>query len=94
MTSVPIPLPIVHRMIADAINRDDGVNQFGHELLIGGYERRFQKGRMTGEWIIFAKVDEASYYLTLGAHAEGDDKILDRIKACAAEFPEITPLLV
>jgi hypothetical protein len=79
--------------MAEAINRGEEIGQFVHELVIGGYERRFREGKMTGEWIVFAKIEGVNHYLTLGKHDEGDDKILDRIKACATECPEIISLI-
>jgi hypothetical protein len=79
--------------ISNAINRGDNPSRFVHELVIGGFERHYRDGKMTGEWIVFAKIENKNYYLTLGAHEEGENKILERIRTCTTEFPEITPLL-
>jgi hypothetical protein len=51
---------------------------------------------MTGEWIVFGEVEGIKYYLTLGTHedAKGDAApLLQRLKICAIEFPEIQQLL-
>jgi hypothetical protein len=53
----------------------------------GGYMERGSEGRLTGEWVVFAKQDDVNYYLTLGIHTEDDEAIWCRCKACAAEFP-------
>lgn len=58
-----------------------------HEFVIGGYQERSQSGKMTGEWIVFARQDEVNYYLTLGTHLEGDEAIQKRVLACQDEFP-------
>ena len=51
------------------------------------YDERAQSGKLTGEWIIFAKHNEANYYLSLGTHDMGDDLICDRIKTiCFPQF--------
>jgi hypothetical protein len=49
---------------------------------------RANDGRLTGEWIVFAKQDGVNYYLTLGVHQD-DEAIWRRCKACAAEFPDL-----
>jgi hypothetical protein len=78
--------PIFERMF-DAINRGEYPAQCVHELVFGGHES--WEGRRTGEWIVFAEVDDVKYYLTLGTHTEGDAAVFERVKACAVEFPEI-----
>ena len=50
---------------------------------------RVGKEDCTGEWIVFAEVDDVKYDLTLGTHTEGDAAVFERVKACAVEFPEI-----
>ena len=59
-----------------------------HELVISGYQDRSQAGRLTGEWIIYARQDERNTYLTLGTHGD-DDAIYERVRACANEFPDL-----
>jgi hypothetical protein len=89
----PEAWPIFERM-SDAINRGEYPAKCVHELVIGGHERR--AGIRTGEWIMFAKIDKANYYLTLATHDEGrcnPDAIRERIRSCAVEFPQIMPLI-
>jgi hypothetical protein len=54
---------------------------------VQGYLQRGKDGRLTGEWVVFAKQDDVNYYLTLGTHTEEKEAIWRRCKACAAEFP-------
>jgi hypothetical protein len=82
--------PIFEEMSA-AINRGEYPARSIHELVIGGHEQR--AGMRTGEWIVFARIGDANYYLTLGTHDEGDERILERIKLCVPQFPQIMPLL-
>jgi hypothetical protein len=52
------------------------------------HKEKANKGRLTGEWIVFKKHEEKSYYLTLAVHGEGEEKIRDRMVAgCRAQFP-------
>lgn len=47
----------------------------------------------TGEWIVFAKKNGINYYLCLATHKEAkkykDTVIIDRIRPCLDEFPEL-----
>lgn len=86
--------------MADAVNNGRDPAHFVPELVIGGYERRFAAGEMTGQWIVFAKTSlSKNYYLTLGEHPttgrkEGDVAILERVRRCSAEFPELLTLIL
>lgn len=52
------------------------------------YAERSRTGRLTGDWIVFAKHEGRNYYLCLARHDEPDADIFNRIKAgCVAEFP-------
>ncbi|MFT3689884.1 hypothetical protein [Paenirhodobacter sp.] len=42
---------------------------------------------MTGHWLVFARVDERNYYLTLARHDEKDEKIFERVKIAANWYP-------
>jgi hypothetical protein len=42
-------------------------------------EKRDADGKITGEWVIFAKHDGKNYYLALNTHGAGDQFIYDRI---------------
>lgn len=80
--------------MADAANNGGDPRDFVHELVIGGYERRFASVKMTGEWIVFAKGPLGrNYYLTLGEHRDDDAAILERVRRCSIEFPELLTLI-
>lgn len=64
------------------------VNELVHRLVHGAIDDRQSTGRLTGEWIIFAKYNNQNYYLCLARHDEGDEAIYSRIEAlCFREFP-------
>jgi hypothetical protein len=84
---------VIFEKMADAINQGDDPSLLVPELVIGGYERRHAAGKMTGEWIVFAKHNDINYYLTLGNHTEGDAELFGRIMVCIGEFPELSALL-
>jgi hypothetical protein len=45
-------------------------------------------GKLTGEWIIFARHDGKNYYLCLNTHEAGDQFVYDRImEHCVRDFP-------
>ena len=52
-----------------------------HELVLKNHHRRASEKRLTGEWIVYERVDDKNYYLTLGHHEEGDDRIKERVDA-------------
>jgi hypothetical protein len=57
-----------------------------HTLVIENIERRSCEGRLTGEWIVFAKQGSVNHYLTLASHTDGDEAILERITVYEVEF--------
>lgn len=59
----------------------DLIKKLVHELVLKNYHQRASDKRLTGEWIVYERVDNKNYYLTLGHHAEGDDRIKERIDA-------------
>lgn len=69
-----------------ALSEDERSARAIHRLVIGGHEARSTARGMTGEWIIFAKYNEANYYLTLAAHGEDDCAILARAVGAANEL--------
>ncbi|WP_297369420.1 hypothetical protein [Acidocella sp.] len=50
------------------------------ELVVGNFEKRSQRGALTGEWIIFDQINGANYYLTLSTHNELDYQAFERIQ--------------
>ena len=71
------------------INQGRDWGQYLYDLVIGAYQRRYCTGKMTGEWIIFAKIGSINYYLTLALHSEPDEMIFERVKDCISKFPKI-----
>ncbi len=66
----------------------DMINELAHRVTVEPFENRDRDGRLTGEWIVFAKHEEKNYYLTLCTHKVGDQAIYDRIKTvCFPQFP-------
>ncbi len=64
--------------------------QLCHQIVIGGYAERAQRGRLTGDWIIFARHDGRNYNLDLATHSEGNDgqALMEKIRlGSEAEFP-------
>ena len=59
-----------------------------HEIVIGGYHNRSDRGRLTGEWIVYASQNGRNTYLTLGIHGD-DDAIFGRVLNCVDEFPDL-----
>jgi len=67
-----------------------------HFILLNNLQNEcvFRKMKeQTGEWIIFAQKDRINYYLCLATHEESknnnDQVIIDRLKPCLTEFPEL-----
>jgi hypothetical protein len=63
-----------------------------HRFIIGGLNDRSVAGRLTGDWIVFAKCEGENYYLDLATHEEGEaanaSRLMEKLKAgSAAEFP-------
>jgi hypothetical protein len=68
----------------------DMINELSQRIAREPFENRQKSGKITGEWIIFAKHDGKNYYLCASTHDAGDQSIHDRImKHCAREFPDL-----
>jgi hypothetical protein len=67
--------------------------RLAHEFVIGGYENRERKRKLTGEWLIFGIHEDKNIYLALCEHSSGpaeDKDIYGALNAlCGAEFPEL-----
>lgn len=64
--------------------------RLAHAFVIGGYEERARKNKLTGEWIIFSKYNNKNYYLCISAHTskEEDQNLYDFLKIlCEHEYP-------
>lgn len=61
-----------------------------HSDIIG---KRKKSGKLTGEWIVFAKIHRVNYYLCLATHQEGeqDGEILfNKLASTFDEFPVLS----
>ncbi|RZI43712.1 hypothetical protein EGT07_08055 [Herbaspirillum sp. HC18] len=74
--------------LADREITEEAIARFTHRLVQGTFELRCEEGKLTGEWIIFAKHNGGNFYLCLGGHTWGDEYIATRIQElCVPEFP-------
>lgn len=66
----------------------DMIKELAHNLVVGSIEERAAKDKLTGEWIVYAKENNANYYLGIWRHDAGDEKIAETIKStCVPQFP-------
>jgi hypothetical protein len=67
--------------------------RLAHEFVVGGYENRAKKGKLTGEWLIFGIHEGKNIYLALCQHSSGPAEDKDIYQAlrglCGSEFPEL-----
>ena len=94
-------IPCADRMVQDTeesgeeryFSRQD-VMQIAHDAVEGNWKRLMDESALTGQWIIFARNESKNYYLCLGRHDSGDEKIREQIdKVCVREFPFLEQLL-
>ncbi|KPQ23807.1 MAG: hypothetical protein HLUCCA13_11750 [Halomonas sp. HL-48] len=64
-----------------------------HEFVVGGYENRVKKRKLTGEWLIFGIHEGKNIYLALCQHSRGpteDKEIHEALRGlCGGEFPAL-----
>ncbi len=73
----------------DLLN-EEIIEQIVHRFTTVAYEKRWAANQITGEWIVFLKRDGLNYYLCLGTHQTGDERLHDKIRAmCFSDFPNI-----
>ncbi len=66
------------------------IEELAHRVTHEPVEMRDQQGKLTGEWVIFAKHDGKNFYLCLNTHSAGDQFIYDRItEHCVRDFPDL-----
>lgn len=64
------------------------INELSHRVVSETFEAREADGKLTGEWIVFAKHNGKNYYLTMATHNAGDEAIYEQIKSvCFPQFP-------
>jgi hypothetical protein len=71
------------------------IDELAHRITHEPVERRNQQGKITGEWVIFAKHDNKNYYLCLNTHNAGDQFIYERImEHCVQDFGDLPNWIV
>jgi hypothetical protein len=64
------------------------LQEMARRLATEPFEKRLRDGKVTDEWIIFATLENANYYLCLDTHRSGDEHIFHRIATnCFIDFP-------
>jgi hypothetical protein len=63
------------------------IAELAHRVVEESIVDRGAAGKLTGEWIIFAKENGQNYYLCISPHTTGDENIVNHVKVCAREFP-------
>ncbi|MEH0293436.1 MULTISPECIES: hypothetical protein [Agrobacterium] len=65
-------------------------NELACRAIFEPLTNRSSNGKLTGEWVIFAKSERGNYYLSLGYHNTGDQLLYDRIMTyCPEDFPDL-----
>jgi hypothetical protein len=58
------------------------------------FDKRSESNQLTGEWIVFAKVDSANYYMCIDFHETDDQVVYDKvINACKDNFESLVPII-
>lgn len=66
------------------------IDELAHRVTHEPVEERDALGKITGEWIVYAKHDGKNYYLALNTHNAGDQFVYDRImEHCTKDFPDL-----
>ena len=89
------------KMVEDAQKSDErryfsenDVPSIAHDAVHENWKRLMRDSALTGQWIIFAQHEGKNYYLCLGSHSSGDQKIRNQIDAvCVHEFPILKGIL-
>lgn len=86
---IPEGKPIDERdigMMVDATVTDAITQRFGRH-------RDGSKSRLTGEWIVFAKVPTGNIYLCAASHTQKDEEILAQVTPSVKDFPELEQIV-
>ncbi|MCH9806715.1 MAG: hypothetical protein K0U74_03195 [Alphaproteobacteria bacterium] len=68
---------------------EEDIGLMAHASVIGAMEQAANRKKITGEWIVFAKLDGRNIYLGLCGHEDGDEAIFERCKSGVKEFSEL-----
>ena len=73
---------------------DHDLKEMANRFTFEAFTAREQDGRLTGEWIVFAKHKNENYYLALGEHSMGDQQLYDMIYSkCLPQFKFLSEIL-
>lgn len=68
----------------------EAIEELAHAVVNLPAEKRDADGKITGEWIIFAKHEGKNYYLSMAIHTSPDQTIYDNIMEFSAKtFPDL-----
>ncbi|WP_412773803.1 hypothetical protein [Nitrobacter sp.] len=74
---------------SDVVTREM-VEELAYRVSHEPFEERHRQGKMTGEWIVFAKHNSKNFYLCLTTHETGDQPVFERImQHCIRDFPDL-----
>lgn len=77
----PIKYPII---------TSEAIEELAHAMTHPPIEKRDAEGKITGEWVVFAKRDGKNYYLALAIHSSTDQTTYDKIMdTCTRDFPDL-----
>lgn len=72
------------------IMTEELISQIAHRMTVQAYENRHAAKQITGEWIIYLPRAGLNYYLCLGTHLTGDERLDEKIRTlCVLDFPDI-----
>ncbi|MEJ3602599.1 hypothetical protein WFH67_18900 [Vibrio vulnificus] len=73
---------------------DNILRTVAEEFTFKAFEDRADCGKLTGEWIVFAKLEDKNYYLALGEHDGSDHQLYEVIKStCTPQFGFLDDIL-
>ena len=71
------------------------MQKFVSEIIHGTVQKRSNEGRLTGEWLIFAKGTMGNIYLCMENHSDNkieDQNIFNKLAyTCELQFPTLEP---
>jgi hypothetical protein len=77
-----------------AVFKKETIRNIANDLIHKAFENRLNDGKLTCEWIIFAKYENKNYYLALGEH-DRNDKALHKtiLSTCSPQFPFLKEII-
>jgi hypothetical protein len=64
------------------------IEELSHRIVWDSLTQRAEQGKLTGEWIVYAKEQDGNYYIGIWTHNAGDEKIAETIETiCVPQFP-------